>query len=127
MFRKVVLAGFTFVCLVGIAMSDEFRASITKIDGNNITFAKIEGKGKDAKKGEAMTLPAAKDLKVNKGMFNKDTKKVEAGDAVEGGLKADAFTKIDPEKGLNATIVTDADNKHVTQIILGGGKKKKNQ
>jgi hypothetical protein len=121
MFKKFVLAGFTFVVLVGVSLSDEMRVFITKIEGDNVTFAKNEGKGK---KGDPMTLPVAKDLKVNKGNFNKDTKKIEAGDAIDGGLKAEVFTKIDPEKGMQVTIVTDADNKKITQIIVGGKKGK---
>jgi hypothetical protein len=55
-------------------------------------------------------------------MFNMDTKKLEAGEKIDGGLKSDTFTKID-EKGLRATITTDADNKNVTAIIVGGGGK----
>ena len=60
------------------------------------------------------------DAKITKGMFNADTKKLEAGDAIADGLKSDTFTKID-EKGLRATITTDADNKNVTAITVGGG------
>jgi hypothetical protein len=41
---------------------------------------------------------------------------------VEGGLKNELFTK-GGEKGVPATIVTDADGKKITQIIVGGGRK----
>ena len=79
---------------------------------------------KAAKKGEApekdgdpVTISVAKDAKIVKGMFNKDTKKVEAGDKIEGGLTSETFTKIG-EKGVAARITTDADNKTVTQIMV---------
>ena len=63
---------------------------------------------------------AAKDVTVNKGTAKKG--KVEKGDPVEGGLKADVFKNIG-DKGLAARITTDADNKTITGIIVTGGKK----
>jgi hypothetical protein len=110
------------VVCVGMSLSEEIRAVITKVQGNNVTFAPLEGKGKDAKRGEAKTLPVASDLKVLKG-----AKKGEAGEPIEGGLKAAMFGKIDPEKGMRATIVTSDDGKKITSITVFGGKKKKNQ
>jgi hypothetical protein len=112
---------------VGLAFTEEFGAAITKVSDGKITFAKTKF-DKDTKKfekGEPMTLPVAADVKVVKGKFNKDTKKLEAGDAIEGGLKNEMFTKIG-DKGVNATIVTDADNKKITEIrvFTFGGKKK---
>ncbi len=96
MLRKSLLAVFTLVVCVGMTLSEEIRAVITKVEGNKVTFAPLEGKGKDAKKGE----PA---------------------EPIEGGLKA---LKINPEKGLRANITTDADNKKITAITVFGGKKK---
>jgi len=126
MLRKSLLAVFTLVVCVGISLSDEIRAIITKVDGSNVTFTPLKGKGKNVEKGEAQTLPVASDVKVTKGMFNKDTKKVEPGEAIEGGLKAKLFTDIG-EKGVNATLVTSDDGKKITGIIVGGKGKKKNQ
>jgi|SRR5262245_36841172 len=112
----VVLVGFSF------ALAEEFSANISKVDGNKITFQKTE-KGK--KVGEAMTLPAADNVKVAKGKKDKDTGKVEVGAAIEDGLKAKAFTEIG-EKGVNARITEEGGK--ITQILLtGGGKKKKTQ
>ncbi len=52
-------------------------------------------------------------------------KKVEAGDAIEGGLKNEMFTKIG-EKGMFASIVTEDDK--VSEIrVVRFGKKKKDQ
>jgi hypothetical protein len=123
MLRKIVLAGFTMAVFVGISLSEEIRGVILKVDGNKVTFAEVIKKGE---KGPEQTLPTTSDVKVMKGMYNKDTKKVEAGDAIEGGLKHKMFADIG-EKGVQATIVTDADKKNITQILVGGKGKKKNQ
>lgn len=114
MLRRIAAVATVFVLFVGIALADELRVVITKVDGDKITAKEVQKKGKF---GDEKTYTAAKDLKVVKGKFNKETKKLEAGDAVEGGLKADTFTKIG-EKGVGATITTDGDK--VTQIIVGG-------
>jgi hypothetical protein len=119
MLRKFVCAAVIVVIGFGVALADEFQATITKVDNGKITFKK--GKAKDL--GEEMTLPVTADAKVTKGKFNADTKKLEAGDPIESGLKNEQFTKIG-EKGLRVTITTDADNKHITAISVGGGKKK---
>jgi hypothetical protein len=126
MLRKLVCAVFMLMVTIGLVTAEEFTATITKVDGNKITYQKYlkAKKGEKAEKdGDAVTIEAAKDVKVFKGTFNKDTKKVEAGDAIEGGLKAEIFTKIS-EKGVRASITTDDDKKVVTQILTVGGKKK---
>jgi hypothetical protein len=112
----VVLIGFS------VAVADEFSAIITKVDGNNVSFKKTK---KGEKPGEEMTLPAADNVKVNKGKFNKDDMKFEVGAAIEGGLKGDILSKDKlGEKGINARITTD-DGKIAQILITGGGKKKK--
>jgi hypothetical protein len=123
MLRKVVCAAFLLVFCAGIALADEIRAVITKVEGNKVTFAPIEGKGKDAKKGPEKTLPVAKDVKVFTAKFNKETKKFEAGDALKGGLKNKMFSSIS-DKGVGAMIVTDSDNKKITEIRVIQRKKK---
>ena len=70
-----------------------------------------------------VTLTAIETCKVVKGVFNKETKKLDAGDAIEGGLKADVFDRA-PTKGVRALVITDNDNK-IIEIRTGG--KKKNQ
>jgi hypothetical protein len=116
MLRKVVGALFVLVLGLGIALADEIRAIIIKVDGNKVTFAENKGKGE---KGPEKTLPAADNVKVLKGKFNQETKKLEAGDPLEGGLKNKMFSNIG-ERGVGATIKTDADNKKITEIIVGG-------
>ena len=115
MFRKVVSAAVIVALCVGITFAAEISGVITKVDGDKVTFAEVKGFGKDAEKGESKTLPVAKDVKVVQGKFNKDTKAIEAGDPLEGGLKNKMFTEIG-EKGVRATIVTDKDNKTITEI-----------
>ncbi len=121
MIRKLVATLIVAVVCVGFSLADEIRAIITKVDGNNVTFAESKGKGE---KGDSQTLKAADNVKVFKAKFNKDTKKLEAGDPIEGGLKAEVFTKIG-EKGLPATIVTDDAKKMITEIRVFAGKGKK--
>ncbi len=111
MLRKVIAASLVLGLSVGVCFAGQFRGLITKVDGNKVTFTEMKGKGQ---KGDEHTLTVAKDVKVVKGMFNKETKKVEAGDAIEGGLKSKAFTSIG-EKGVPATIITD-DDKKITEI-----------
>ncbi|HZZ78185.1 MAG TPA: hypothetical protein VFE62_06685 [Gemmataceae bacterium] len=122
MARKLALAVFAMTVCIGIVAADEFTAIITKVDGGKVSFYKTK-KGK--KDGEEVTLPAADKVEVVKGKFNKDDKKFVAGDAIEGGLKAELFTKIS-EKGVAARIVTDDDGKKIKTIMVVGGKKKKN-
>jgi hypothetical protein len=123
MLRKVVGAVFILTLCIGISLADEFGAIISKVDNGKITFTEFKGKGE---KGAEKTLPVADKVKVVKGKFNKETKKMEAGDPIEGGLKNEMFTKIG-EKGLFSTIVTDADNKKIVEIraFTFGGKGKK--
>jgi hypothetical protein len=118
MLRKLVCAAAIVVVGVGVVMAEEFRATIIKIDDGKVTFKK----GKQGQEGEAMTLPTTTNIKVSKGTFNTATNKVEAGEPLTSGLKNEIFNKIGA-KGLRATITTDADNKHITAITVGGAKK----
>lgn len=118
MFRKLLGAMCVFALAIGFVAADEFTATIKKVDGDKVTFSKLAfGKDKD-KKPEDQTLPVAKDVKVNKGTRDFKTKKTEVGDKIEGGLKNEIFTKIEEKKGVLARIITDADNKTITDIIV---------
>jgi len=123
MARKMVCAMFVMVVAIGLVAADEFNASIVKVDGGKITYQKYK-KGMKGKKGEKdgdpVTITVAKDAKIAKGTFNKDTKKVDAGDAIEGGLTNAMFKDATEEKAVTARITTDADNKTVTQILVTG-------
>lgn len=123
MIRKLFCSMVVMVCAVGFVFAEDFRASISKVEGNKVTFYKIEGKGKDAKKSEkAETLTVKDGALIAKSKFDKDTKKFVAGDKIEGGLKSETFTKVG-EKGVGALITTE-DGK-ISQILVIGGKKKK--
>jgi len=122
--RRIVAAAIVLCVGVSVAMAEEFRATISKVDGSKVTLTKRVKRGD---KGEEVTLTAVDDVKVVKGKFDKETKKVEAGDPIEGGLKADIFSKT-----VNARVITNDDGK-ITEIRVfegfggkGKGKKKKN-
>lgn len=125
MLRKVVSAVVVMGLCLSVALADEIRGAIFKVEGNKVTFAKMK---KGEKVGEEMTLPLAADAKIVKGKFNKDTKQFEETGKLDEGIKHKMFSSIDSSKGVPATIVTDSDNKKITEIrITGGGKKKKDQ
>src|SRR5471030_2897227 len=123
MVRKLFCAMFVMVVAVAFVAAEEFQASITKIDGNKITYQKYKkgAKGKKGEKdGDAVTIEVAKDAKIVKGMFDKDAKKFVDGDAIEGGLKADMFSKASDDAPVAVRITTDDDKKTVTKIMVAG-------
>jgi hypothetical protein len=125
MIRKLACAVTVMVAAVGFVMADEYAAVVTKVDGNKITLCKTKKVGKKTEKGEEMVVEAASDATVAKGTFNKDTKKVEKGDAIEGGVKGLRKLVTDAgEKGVNVRVTTDDTSKKATQILITGGKKK---
>ncbi len=112
----VTLALFCF----GVINAEEFRAKIIKVDGTKVTLNKST---KDNKVADEI-LTVADKVKVVKGKYDKEAKKIVDGDAIEKGLQADLFTKIS-EKGVRAFIVTDDTSKKITEIrVMTGGKKK---
>jgi len=113
MSSRIVGTLFLLVLGASVAVGEEFGASIRKVDGGKVTFAKFDRETK--KPGEEMTLPVADKVKVVRARFNKDEKKFEAGDALEGGLTNERFKNLG-EKGVFAFIITDADNKQITEI-----------
>lgn len=124
--KKFVLAAICTFALVGVVVAEEFTATIFKCDSDK---GCIEvKKGKKGEEPKEFKYDLAKNAKIAKGMFNKDDKKFTAGDAIEGGLKNEIFTKAG-EKGVAAriTVADDGDDKgKVTQILIVGGKKKAN-
>ena len=119
MLRKVLAASLVLVLSVGVVFAEELRAVITKVEGGKVTFAEMKGKNE---RGDEQTLPVAKNVKVVKGKFNKETKTVDAGDDLPDGLKNKRFAEIG-EKGVPAWIIHDG--KKITEIrVFGGGKKK---
>jgi len=126
--KKFVCAAVVTVMTFCLAQADEFLAVITKVNGDKVTYKKATF-NKDDKKmeyGAETTGTAGSTVKVSKGKFNKEDKKLTY-EAVEGGLKNEMFSKIEPKKGkgglevpgIMATITTEGDK--ITEIKLGGG------
>jgi hypothetical protein len=116
---------FTFA-VVGYALAEDINVTIQKFDTGKgtITYVK-KGKKGDAP-GDPVTVSVAKSVKILKGKFDMETKKMVAGDEIKDGFKDDVFAKMS-EKGVGATItVADdgADKGKVTQILVGGKKGK---
>jgi hypothetical protein len=107
MLRKFVCAVAILGFSLGLAVAEELKGKITKVDAEKSTIS-FQVKGADAKEYDA------KGAKV----FKKDgDNKV----AVDGGLKAKEFGKIG-DKGVNAMI--NVDGGKVTEIVLAGKKAK---
>jgi len=117
--KKFVAAMVVVVCGISFLSAEEFFGSVKKVDGDKITVTKFK---KGEKTGEDATLTVAKDVKVNKTKFNKKDKKFETGDAVEGGLKNEIFSK---EGGVRARFITGDDGVVKEIHVMDGGKKKK--
>lgn len=113
MFGAIILTIY-----VSVATADEISANIMKVEGDKVTFTKLGNKPFDAVEKEK-TLPVKADAKITKMRLNKESKKTEAGEPIEGGLKNDVFTKIGKD-GIFARITTDADNKKITAISTSG-------
>lgn len=126
--KKFLFAAVFTVAVVGLAMADEFNASIMSVDTakGTITYQK---KKKGMADGDPVTISVAKGVKVAKGKADPDNKgKTLLDEEIKDGLKADMFAKIDAEKGLNASIKTaddGADKGKVVQILLTQKKGKK--
>jgi hypothetical protein len=113
MLRHALCAAVVLTLGLGVARGEEFFGSIRKVENGKITvatnFDKEEKKFKDTK-----TLTVAKNAKILNAKFNKEEKKTEAGEALEGGLKNERFKNIG-QFGIFAQIITNADGQ-VTEI-----------
>ena len=131
--RKFVAASLVLVLSVAVAAADEFVGFITKLEDGKMSVKKSKGT-----ETEEVTLKVADNVKIVRGKMNMNTKKLEAGEAYEGGK--DALAKqvketaervkkwIEEGKkgfglGVFASIVTEGDK--VTEIRVTGGAKKK--
>jgi len=131
--KKFAFAAICVLGMVGFVMADEFNATIVKVEGNTVTYKK-GGKGggmeekadvtSDAKvfKGEFVVAAPDPAGKKGKGGGKGEWKK---GDALEGGLKNVAFTKIDADKGGPFAQITTDDKGKITMIVTTGEAKAK--
>ena len=135
--RKFVAASLVLVIAVAVAAADEFVGFVTKFEDGKMSVKKSKG----TEPPEEVTLKVADNVNIVRGKVNMDTKKIEAGEAFEGGK--DALAKevketaervkkyIEEGKkgfglGVFASIVTEGDT--VTEIrVTGGGKKKQDK
>jgi len=81
---------FVMAVAVGFVFADTFQATITKVDGNKVTYQKYKKGAKGAKgekDGDAVTMEAAKDAKVLK--YNV------LFEISEGGLREDRTVTVD--------------------------------
>ena len=132
--RKFVAASLVLVIAVAVAAADEFVGFVTKFEDGKMTVKKSKG----TEAPEEVTLKFDDNVKIFRSKFNKDTQKIEAGEAFEGGK--DALAKQVKETaervkkwteegkkgfglGVFASIVTEGDK--VTEIRVTGGAKKK--
>lgn len=130
---KYIAASLVLVIAVAVAAADEFTGFITRFEDGKMTVKK--SKGTETKE---VTLKVADNVRIVRGKMNMNTKKLEAGEAYEGGK--DALAKLvkstaeqvkkwteEGKKGFGlgvfASIVTEGDK--VTEIrVTGGGRKK---
>jgi hypothetical protein len=104
-------------------LSEEFRAAVTKVADGKVTFTRTLATKDGKKVDDEQTLPVADNVKVVRGKLDKDTREVEAGEPIEGGLKNELFTRAG-DKGLRVILVTDAANKKVAEVyVFGPGKR----
>ena len=132
--RKFIAASLALLLSVAVASADEFVGFITTFEDNQMTVKKSKG----TEAPEEVTLKFDDNVKIFRSKFNKDTQKIEAGEAFEGGKEALAkLVKETAEKvkkwteegkkgfgpGVFASIVTEGD-KVIEIRVTGGGTKK---
>ncbi|MCI0685198.1 MAG: hypothetical protein L0Y71_24125 [Gemmataceae bacterium] len=115
--RRLAVASVLMLVSFGFALGKDIPAVITKVEGKKVTFTMT----KDGKK-ETVTLSVADNAKFFTGKEDKDTKKIEADEPLEGGLSNKVFKKLF-KKGIRALIVTDDDNRIMEIRVPPGGKK----
>ena len=107
-----------------LAEPDEFRATITKVANDRITFTKIT-RGASGKVYTEQSLPVLANAIVARGKLDRTTGEVdyEAAENLEGGLSNEAFTTI-PANGLRAHIITDNTNSQIAELYILQSSKK---
>jgi hypothetical protein len=106
---------------VGIALAEEFTASVTKVEGGKIYFKKGGGFGKGGKPAEETSLTLASNVKYLKGKTSFADKKltIEAAGDLEGGKEA--FEKLVKDAAEAAKKKADTTEKKKGKGFGGGG------
>lgn len=118
MMRSLLLTGWLFLA-PGIVLADEFTGTLSKVEDNKVTFTQGTGKKK-----KTTTLIADEKCRVVVAKYDKKTKKIEAGDEINGGLKHPLFQKLDTD-AVEAWIRTDAGNERILELRLFQSAKKR--
>jgi hypothetical protein len=132
--RKFIAASLVLMIATAVVAADEFVAFITRFEDGKMTVKKSKG----TEPPEEITLKLADNVRIVRSKMNMNTKKLEAGEAFEGGKEALAkLVKQTAEQvkkwteegkkgfglGVFASIVTEGEK--VTEIrVTGGGKRK---
>ena len=121
--KKMLCAAVVVLFAGSLVNAEEFFGFIKKVEDGKITVEKREFGKREA--GETVTLKVAENVKVSRGRSNKEDKKIAAGEALEGGLKSEAFKNLDERKiSLPAMIITDGDQVREIRVIPSRKKKK---
>lgn len=115
---RLTFAGIVLLAAVGFCQADEVTITILKVEGKTITARSLVKKG-ETTSAELTFFIRQDDVKVVSARFNKDTKKIEAGEPVPEGIKNDMFLK----GPVRARVVVDA-NKMIREIRVLTLKKK---
>lgn len=99
------------VCF-GVAHAAEFSATLVKMVDGKLTL--MNGVGKKKKE---FTIAVDEKCVIVAAKYDKKTKKIEAGDAIVGGLKNPLFDKLDKEP-VEAWVRTSAENDKVLELRL---------
>jgi hypothetical protein len=131
---KFVAASFVLMIAVTGAAADEFTGFITRYEDSKMTVKKSKGT-----ETEEVTLKVADNVRIVRSKMNLNTKKLEAGEAYEGGKEALAKqVKETAERvkkwteegkkgfglGVFASIVTEGGKVTEIRVTGGGGRKK---
>src|SRR5260370_25353738 len=93
--RSLVCAGLALFLgglITAVVVAADIRAVVTKVDPDKGTVTFKENKGKGTF-GDEQTVKVGDKATIVKGKFDPDTKTLKEGDPIEGGLKADTFSK----------------------------------
>ena len=115
MFRKIGCAVVVLALCLSVGQADDIKGKIVKISDESVSIQVAAA----PTYGEAKSYPLADEIKFCE-MVKKDGDKKAEKKPIEGGLKASVFAKLDPKKGVMATILYDKDKK-VKEIIVGNG------
>lgn len=125
MFSRLSGSLLVLTLCAGFAGADDVDAILKAVenDGKLVRFTAVMlgGDGKVIAISKVKTASSvASDAKILSGKWNDQTKKLEAGAAIPGGLKADIFKDLANAKAVQVRLTLEAfgKNRKVTQIIV---------